>query len=202
MSIDWSLIDEGRMKRSEDVKINAIDHSAECADFLGSGNSVYAATLENCTCTDFQRSPYRPCKHIIRLARELGKFDALCNQQLSIDLTEAEDSTEAKRPGKKHHVCRALSDYVVIDLEATDRNTSKAGIIELAAVHVKDNHVVDTFSTLANPGIKNTPGAYAVNHISDEMIESAPPIADALKSFLDFVGNLPVVGHNISSFDI
>ena len=204
MSINWTMIDDGRIQRSKEVQIKSIDAEAERAEFLGSDESVYTATLNSCTCTDFQRNPYRPCKHMIRLANELNRLDDLIDQQFAIFLSlpsKPISPANEKRPGKKHHSCRALSDYVVIDLETTDNKVTKAGVIEFAAVRVKDNQVVDTFSTLANPGIKNTPAAYAVNRISDEMIETAPPIEQALSDFLDFVGDLPVVGHNISSFD-
>lgn len=57
-------------------KINAddilkIDAAAQSGRFYGSDGSVYSTTLSGCTCVDFERRGL-PCKHIYRLASELG----------------------------------------------------------------------------------------------------------------------------------
>lgn len=199
MKLDWSSIDSGRMERSRDVKLISIDHTLENAEFQGSKSARYVSTLESCSCTDFSRHPYRPCKHMIRLADELHKLDELCNRQLSIDFVSAESEQGEKRPGKKPNAYLALSDYVTIDLETTGKDIRTAGVLDFGAVRVVDHRVVDTFSMLANPGVPNE--AEDVNHITAEMIESAPPVTEALRLFLDFVGDSPVVGYNISAFD-
>ena len=69
-----------RRKRSHDVKILSLNPEVPEATFLGSKPKdseclTYHTTLAECTCVDFIRGGgSRPCKHIFRLAEELGLF--------------------------------------------------------------------------------------------------------------------------------
>jgi len=204
VKIRWKLIDDGRLMRSKEVNLSSIDYNNKTAVFTGSNGSQHKATLESCDCMDYQRHQYQPCKHMIRLANELGVLNELSDEQEEVTLLNYDlhaDREEEIRPGKSHHAYLSLSDYVVIDLETTDRNVKKAQILEFAAVRVTNGIITDMFVKLANPGVKNTPQAYAVNRISDEMIANAEPLPVVFGEFLDFIGDSPVVGHNISSYD-
>lgn len=53
-----------------------IDQLSESATIKGSGSNPYHVTLNSCTCFDFE-SRKLPCKHIYRLASELGCGPAL-----------------------------------------------------------------------------------------------------------------------------
>lgn len=105
-----------------------------------------------------------------------------------------------KNKGKR--LAKYVPDYVVFDLETTGISAAKDDIIEISAVKVKGGEVVDTFSTLVNPGRKIPYYATAVNGITDEMVADAPDIREALGNFLEFAGNQVLVGHNIQSFDL
>ena len=65
-----------RQKSASEAKLTpqSIDHAHQIAVFKGSGKKPYDTTLEKCTCIDFFRRRL-PCKHIYRLAFELGVFD-------------------------------------------------------------------------------------------------------------------------------
>lgn len=65
-----------RQKSASGKKLTpvSIDRDAETASFEGSGKSDYKTTLAGCTCGDFVRR-HTPCKHMYRLAHELGRFD-------------------------------------------------------------------------------------------------------------------------------
>lgn len=52
----------------------SVDVSNKTGVFNGSHSKPYNTTLENCTCSDFIRRQL-PCKHIYRLAIELGLID-------------------------------------------------------------------------------------------------------------------------------
>lgn len=58
----------------------SLDRESGTASIQGSGSEPYDVTLEDCTCMDFTQRQ-QPCKHMIRLAVELGadftlpKFD-------------------------------------------------------------------------------------------------------------------------------
>lgn len=95
-----------------------------------------------------------------------------------------------------------ISDYVVFDLETTGVRPDADEIIEISAIQVRGHKAVNEFSTLVNPGIHIPSAASRVNHITDDMVEEAPKLAQALEGFLEFAGNDILVGHNIHSFDL
>lgn len=53
-----------------------LDRLEEKARFKGNSSPEYETTLNNCTCVDFSKR-WLPCKHMYRLAIELGYFPAL-----------------------------------------------------------------------------------------------------------------------------
>lgn len=95
-----------------------------------------------------------------------------------------------------------INDYSVVDLETTGIYVSSAEIIEISALKVRNNEIVETFSTLVNPGMSIPPEATAVNHITDEMVKDAPRIEEVIESFFEFVGNDVIVGYNNAGFDM
>ena len=95
-----------------------------------------------------------------------------------------------------------VSDYVVFDLETTGISSKYDEVIEISAVKVNNGKVTGEFSTLVNPGRRIPPGASRVNGITDEMVAGAPGFSDVLGDFFQFAGDMILVGHNISSFDM
>lgn len=94
------------------------------------------------------------------------------------------------------------SKYIVFDLETTGLSTTEDAIIEISAIKVIDGSVTDEFSTLVNPGMHIPYYASSVNGITDDMVADAPSVEEALNSFLEFAGDLDLVGHNINRFDM
>ncbi len=92
-------------------------------------------------------------------------------------------------------------DYVVIDIETTGLSPICDSIIELSALKIEDYKVVDKFSSLVNPGFKINAFIEQLTGITNEMLYSASPIEEVLPSFIDFVGERHIVGHNVN-FDI
>lgn len=94
-------------------------------------------------------------------------------------------------------------DYVVFDIETTGLHPDSDQICEIAAIGVKDGLPQGTFSTLVAIEGSMPEAAGRVNGITDDMLNGAPAIGDALDAFLDFIGDDAVLaGHNITSFDI
>src|SRR5262249_46576510 len=91
--------------------------------------------------------------------------------------------------------------FVVVDLETTGGGPASGSITEIGAVRVVDGRLLDTFSTLVNPGRPIQPFVTALTGITDAMVMTAPPIGEALPRFLDFAGDAVLVAHN-ASFDI
>ena len=95
-----------------------------------------------------------------------------------------------------------VPNYVVFDLETTGLSPTADEIIELSAIKVKNQKAVQTFSTLVKPSRPIPSGATAINGITNQMVANSPSICEAVKNFLDFIGNEVLVGHNIHSFDL
>ena len=103
---------------------------------------------------------------------------------------------------KGKRVGRYAKDYVVFDLETTGIYTNSDEVIEISGVKVQNGKVTEEFTSLVNPGRHIPKGASAVNGITDHMVKSAPEFSIVLKEFLDFAGNMVLVGHNIHTFDM
>lgn len=95
-----------------------------------------------------------------------------------------------------------IENYCVLDLETTGIFISSAEIIEISAIKVRNNNVVEEFSTLINPQCHIPEEATAVNHITDEMVKDAPVLESIIEEFLSFVGEDVIVGYNNAGFDM
>jgi DNA polymerase III epsilon subunit family exonuclease len=91
------------------------------------------------------------------------------------------------------------TEFVVFDLETTAMKPENGYIVDIAALRVRDGQVVDRFESLVNPGRAII--GHQVHGLSDEDVASAPVAADILPRFADWVGDAPVVAHNVS-FDL
>lgn len=94
-----------------------------------------------------------------------------------------------------------LQNYVVVDTETTGVNMQSGRIVELSAIRFEGFAPVEAWTTLVNPGKHIPEAATAVNGITDDMVADAPTLASVAPSFLDFVGDAPIVGHNLE-FDL
>ena len=101
-----------------------------------------------------------------------------------------------------HKLNEYVCDYVVFDLETTGTSCENDQVVEISAIRVKGGQIEEEFSTLVNPGMPIPFWASQVNGITDDMVEDAPKFETALSDFLEFVGDLPLVGHNIHTFDL
>ncbi len=91
--------------------------------------------------------------------------------------------------------------YVVFDLETTGFNAGGIdSIIEIGAVKIKDGIIIDKYDELINPGRKLPERITEVTSITDEMLVGKRNEEDAVKSFKEWVGLLPMVAHN-AKFD-
>jgi DNA helicase-2/ATP-dependent DNA helicase PcrA len=94
-----------------------------------------------------------------------------------------------------------FNNYVVFDLETTDKNPDKCGIVEIAAVKIENGRKVDEYHSLINPGIPVEANAQAVHNISNADVESAPSIEEIWPKFEKFIGDSILIAHNGYAFD-
>ena len=110
-------------------------------------------------------------------------------------------ATENSRPCKGQSLLRALDDYVAVDIETTGLSPRYSAIIEVGAVRVRRGRPQDEVSLLINPGYDLPPAITELTGITDDMLWTAPPLADVLPYFLDFIGGDVILGHNVN-FDV
>lgn len=91
--------------------------------------------------------------------------------------------------------------FIVVDLETTGLDPKYNAIIEISALKIRDNQVVDTFDTLVNPCCEIGSFISELTGITDEMLADAPNIRDVLPVFYEFIGNDILMGHNVH-FDV
>lgn len=128
---------------------------------------------------------------------------------------------KGRKEGK--HLKVFPKNYTVVDLETTGRDCTHDYMIEVGAIKVRDNEIVDTFSELIKPKVyyvlddvrkedrvvefNGEKIVYISNSISDltgitnEDLHHARTEKEVMIDFLKFIGDDILVGHNIVSFD-
>ena len=93
------------------------------------------------------------------------------------------------------------AELVVFDLETTGLSASRDRMCEIGAVRVRALAVDETFETLVNPGVVLPASIAALTGIQPSDLRRAPPAELAVRRFLAFAGDAPLVAHN-ARFDI
>ncbi|MBI5442986.1 MAG: PAS domain-containing protein [Deltaproteobacteria bacterium] len=102
-------------------------------------------------------------------------------------------------------LARRLSDldYVAFDAETTGLAPSSGDeIVSLSAVRIRGGKLQGGggFHALVNPGRPIPPASTAFHGIADEAVRGAPPLAEVLPQFRQYVGDAVLVAHN-AAFD-
>ena len=84
----------------------------------------------------------------------------------------------------------------VFQTVTTGQSPAAHDIIEIAAVKIVDGKLGEEFMTLVNPGRPIPFSIQTETGISDEMVVSSVSLKEALLSFFDFAGDLPLVSYD------
>ena len=95
----------------------------------------------------------------------------------------------------------SLPAFVVIDTETTGLKASTDRIIELSAIIFEDFEPTLAWTTRLKIDGSIPWEASVINGIHDDDLKDAPTLDEVSQSFLDFVGQLPIVGYNLG-FDL
>ena len=116
-------------------------------------------------------------------------------------LAELQPAAQQKLP---HGICFAeiLSKYVVVDIETTGVNRQIDRIIEIGAATYEYGRKVSEYHTLVNPGQLLPPEIIKLTGITQDEVDQAPYLEEIVNDFRNYISNLPLIGHNILSFDI
>ncbi len=98
---------------------------------------------------------------------------------------------------------RALKDstYVVFDVETTGLSAVYDRVIELAAVKMKNNEVIDEFEEFIDPGHPLSELTINLTHITDDMVKGSKSEKEVFDLFRKFCEGTIMVGHNVT-FDV
>jgi DNA polymerase III epsilon subunit family exonuclease len=130
-----------------------------------------------------------------------GLFGIMTTANIALILIVGFIFFKIRKNKRKKTLKKSPSSYVVIDLETTGLSPSKNEIIELAAIKVINDEITDKFSSLCKPKRKITPHITNINGITNDMAADAPNIEEIIPKYVEFIGELPVVGHNVE-FDL
>lgn len=90
-----------------------------------------------------------------------------------------------------------VEDFVAVDLETTGLCPRSDRILEIGAVRVKGGEREAVFHTLINPGLRIPERVRELTGISESDTAGAPSLEDALPGLLEFLGDLPLLGHRV-----
>ena len=94
-----------------------------------------------------------------------------------------------------------MTSIVALDIETTGLEPKQDAIIEIGAVRFNARRVEAEWSSLIHPGRPIPPIITNLTGITDQMVLQAPVIHAILPDLVEFVGDSPVLGHNVK-FDL
>lgn len=90
-----------------------------------------------------------------------------------------------------------INSFVALDLETTGVNAASDQIIDIGMIKYIDGEPVAEYNQLVYPGFQIDPRITDLTGITDEMVEDKPTIAELVPEILEFIGDLPLLGHNV-----
>jgi len=87
---------------------------------------------------------------------------------------------------------------IILDFETTGHSPTLGDRpIEVGAVRIEDDRIVDRFQALMNPGFTISWFIESLTGISNEMVAEAPDCEEVMTRFADWIGDTPLVAHNV-----
>lgn len=90
-----------------------------------------------------------------------------------------------------------MNKYIVLDIETTGFSPETHKITEIGALRVEDHQVVGSFKQLIDPEMEISQEITKLTGISNLTIQGMPTISEVMPRFIEFCGDLPILGHNI-----
>ena len=141
--------------------------------------------------------------------------------KVEISMNNLQDKERPKRIDKGTSIVDVIKDYTIIDIETTGLDPFYNEIIEISALRIRNNEIVDRYDTLVKPRqsflaseddtdfhLENGEKLQYIDEfiseltgITNAMLGKAPDISEVLPTFNEFIDNDILIGHNIN-FDI
>lgn len=92
----------------------------------------------------------------------------------------------------------ATPPVIVFDFETTGHSPKYGDRpIEVGAVRIEQNRIVERFQALMNPGFTISWFIQSLTGISNDLVATAPPCEEVMTRFADWFGDTPLVAHNV-----
>jgi ATP-dependent DNA helicase DinG len=92
-------------------------------------------------------------------------------------------------------------EIVALDIETTGLNPQTDAVIEIGAVRFNGQRIIGEWNSLINPGKPIPVFISQLTGITNEMIRNEPDFAGIQSDLIDFIGQAPILGHNVR-FDL
>jgi len=86
---------------------------------------------------------------------------------------------------------------VVLDIETTGLDYRREKIIEFAAVKLVNGKITEEYETLINPEKEIRHSSIKIHGITQDMVADSPTIKEVMPKILEFIGDYPIIGHNV-----
>jgi len=186
----------------KDASLPGDEILAEILGDLSSESSTISPPLKKRgALPDWMRDPHEIAAEQDKISRELRakkeEFRCAANK-------EWDGASDTENTGKIWEEAFELPQQgrvICFDLE-TSGFSHEDSIIEIGAVELIDGYRTGVlFQSYAKPRVPIHPMAQAAHQISEATLQQAPPVEFCVASFLDWVGESPLVSHN-ASFDM
>lgn len=162
MFFDPALVDGSRKSKALTIDLTPVllDREKQCAEFLGSSGDIYETDLRRCSCSDFSFNlqGQKPCKHMIRLAMELGLYpsDGMKSDPLYLKakaaVLELRNVIETETWSEALSVAQfALRLSSGIPADMIDRNIDIQKLVDLGVVVMSKKRIVKVSKAWAKP---------------------------------------------------
>lgn len=97
----------------------------------------------------------------------------------------------------------SLHSYVVTDIETSGLDYNISSIIEISAIKVLNGRVIERYSSLIHSERTLSQQIIELTGITTDMVRSCQKsLESVMEEYREFIGNYPLIGHNINKFDI
>ena len=176
-----------RQKKALSLKMNSVDRENQSGTIKN-----YFVALDGCTCVDFGRR-HKPCKHIYRLAFELGVFD-LDAEKIDALLAVTPKTVNAFYTPKNFLRAPVPKNFVVIDFETA--NDFKDSICQMGIAVVADDSITARENFFIRPPYENFTNT-KIHGITFDDVKKSPTFAELWSEIKIFIAEKIVAAYNV-----
>ena len=179
-----------RQQRATELQMDSIDVENQTGKIKD-----YDVSLENCTCVDFERRG-KPCKHMYRLAIELGIF-SVDEEKFSEKLSKSPPCKKIWVPEPEYEFdfyATVPKDFVVIDFETANYNFDS--VCQMGIAVVENNSVTATESFMIRPPYRKFTNT-EIHGITFADVKNSPTFEELWPQIKNFIEGKTVAAYNL-----